>query len=91
MPRDLRLESDLGEHRNSPTTRDFIASSRLNFLHVHFLLKFVETNGTQEADFSLCTTAFEMLGLVMDVITQRDSLANSGTGLMWKVSCACSP
>lgn len=74
---------------NRPTTpfeRDFLASVRLNYLHVLFLLRLVFMNSFAEPDASMVEISEAILELVVDVVLVRDRLANSGTNLSWKVT-----
>lgn len=75
-------------HQNNdrtPFERDFLASTRLNYLHVRFLLGLVSLPRLTEPDTQLVDIAREMLALVVGTVLQRDRLVNSGTGLIWKV------
>ena len=86
MPAEFRLENTLNERGRNAFERDFMLSSRLNYLHVVFLIRFVQLKGLGEPDDSIVYVAEEMLRLVTEATLQRDRLANSGVGFVWKVS-----
>lgn len=69
----------------TPFERDFLASVRLNYLHVLFLLRLVFMNSFAEPDAAIVELSEAILELVVDVVLVRDRLANSGTNLSWKV------
>ena len=85
MPAEFRLENTLNERGRNAFERDFMLSSRLNYLHVVFLIRFVQLKGLGEPDDSIVYVAEEMLRLVTEATLQRDRLANSGVGFVWKV------
>ncbi|KXJ90364.1 hypothetical protein Micbo1qcDRAFT_226266 [Microdochium bolleyi] len=66
--------------------RDFLASVRLNYLHVLFLQRLVFMNSFAEPDARMVELSEAILELVVDVVLMRDRLANSGTNLSWKVT-----
>ena len=85
LPDHFRLSGSLKQCPQSPFERDFLVSTRLNHLHVLFLLRLVLFNCLAEPDNSIVEIAQQMLALVVEAILFRDHLANSGTGLIWKV------
>lgn len=70
----------------SPFERDFLAGTRLDYLHILLLLGLVSQKRASELDQSLLEVASEMLSITVEVIILRDRLVNSGTSLIWKVS-----
>lgn len=69
-----------------PVELDFMLSNRLNYLHVLFLLQSALVRSMSEPDAEIINVAAEMLSLVAEAMVLKDSLAFSGTGLLWKVS-----
>lgn len=61
-------------------------SSKLNHLHVLFLLRLALVGRLPEPDPRLIAISVTMLRLVVEAIMLKDHLANSGTSLVWKVS-----
>jgi hypothetical protein len=85
LPAHFRLEGSLKQSNNSPFERDFLISIRLNYLHISFLLRRLLLRRLAEPDVPVLEVAQQMLHLVVEAILLRDDLANSGTGLDWKV------
>jgi len=86
LPADFRLIGSLTQlNYRTPFERDFMASTRLNHLHVQFLLRLVLLTCLTEPDGTIVEIAQQMLALTVETILLRDHLANSGTGLIWKV------
>lgn len=87
VPANYRLDCDLKSCNRQPVERDFMANMKLNYLHVHFLLRlacvFPMTTGRDPGLFRVST---EMLSLVVETIMLKDQIINSGTSLVWKVS-----
>ncbi|KKY13512.1 putative fungal specific transcription factor domain-containing protein [Diplodia seriata] len=69
-----------------PFSRDFLAGTHLDYLHIHLLLGLVSsarsTTTTTSPDPSLLSTAGEMLSLAVEAIILRQNLVNSGTSLV---------
>lgn len=64
-----------------------MANMKLNYLHVHFLLRLAcACPMTTARDPGLFRVSTEMLGLVVETIMLKDQIINSGTSLVWKVS-----
>ncbi|CAG7933522.1 unnamed protein product [Penicillium olsonii] len=87
VPADHRLDCDLKSCNRQPVERDFMANMKLNYLHVHFLLRLacvcpMATGG----DPDLVRVSTEMLSLVVETIMLKDQILNSGTSLVWKVT-----
>lgn len=70
-----------------PIERDFLASARLNYLHVHFLLHLSQNERIKEPSHHLLSVSAEMLSLVVEAAVLKEQLLNSGTGIVWRVSC----
>lgn len=70
----------------TPFERDFLAGTRLNHLHVLFLLRLLFLDTVAEPDVAIIDISEQMLSLVVDTMLLRDQLVNSGTGLVWKVN-----
>ena len=86
LPTHMRYDVGcLNDYRRSPFERDFLISARLDHIHISFLLRFVLLNSMAQPDDEMIQIAHEMLTLVVQAVLARDRLANSGTGLVWKV------
>ncbi|KZF19088.1 hypothetical protein L228DRAFT_257174 [Xylona heveae TC161] len=86
LPAHFRLECSLKQCNQGPFERDFLASVRLNYLHVLFLLRLLLLKTPSEPDNSIVEVAEKMLVLTVEAILLRDQLINSGDGLIWKVA-----
>ncbi|KAJ5348388.1 uncharacterized protein N7506_001641 [Penicillium brevicompactum] len=87
LPSQLRLErSSPNSDHHSPFQKDFLFSTRLNHLHVLFLLRLLMPSTLSEPDNTIIEIAGEMLSLVVELILARDQIVNSGTSLVWKVA-----
>ncbi|EKG15158.1 hypothetical protein MPH_07604, partial [Macrophomina phaseolina MS6] len=84
LPQHFRLEGSLKTCDRRPVERDFLVSTRLNHLHVLFLLRLALVHRTSEPDARLLVISANMLNLVMEAVVLKDRLANSGTSLVWK-------
>ena len=62
-----------------------LISIRLNYLHISFLLRRLLLPRLGEPDVAIIEVAQQMLHLIVEIILLREELANSGTGLDWKV------
>ncbi|KAJ9220365.1 hypothetical protein DTO169C6_7254 [Paecilomyces variotii] len=69
-----------------PFERDFLISTRLNHLHVLFLLRLLFLSTPAEPDASIFTIAGDILALVVEAMLIRDQVVNSGTSLKWKIA-----
>ena len=85
LPQRFRLNGSLKTYIGTPFERDFLVSARLNYLHVFFLLRLASQQHVPSPDESLVDISLAMLSLVVEAVVLRDHLANSGTGLVWKV------
>jgi hypothetical protein len=85
LPAHFRLSGTLKQCIRPPFERDFLASPRLNHLHVQFLLQLALLDHLAEPDTLITEISQQILALVVETILLRDDLANSGTGLIWKV------
>lgn len=86
LPKRFRLDGPLESYDRQPVERDFLVSTRLNHLHVVFLLHLVLQNRTHNPSTQLISISADMLHLVTEAIILKECLANSGTSLVWKVS-----
>ncbi|KAL2703509.1 hypothetical protein AAEP93_004580 [Penicillium crustosum] len=86
LPAHFRLATSLKDCEWSPFERDFLAGTRLDYLHILLLLGLVSQKRASELDQSLLEVASEMLSITVEVIILRDRLVNSGTSLIWKVA-----
>lgn len=91
LPSHFRLEGDLMSCDRRPIERDFMVSARLNHLHVLFLLRLALVSSMQYPDARLITISANMLRLVIQTVVLKYDLANSGTSIVWRVSCLLSP
>lgn len=89
LPHRYHLKDHLQNFEGNAVERDFVASAALNLLHVRFLLHSVFMAKTFEPSEDLLKVSGSMLKLAAEVAVLQSSLANSGTGFIWKVS-SCS-
>ena len=85
LPGKFRLQDKLNAYVGTPFERDFLVSTKLNYLHVLLLVSLATQEDVSNPDGSLVDTALAMLSLVVEALVLRGHLANSGTGLLWKV------
>ncbi|EPE02816.1 zn 2cys6 transcription factor [Ophiostoma piceae UAMH 11346] len=85
LPAHFKFETSLKQASQSPFGRDHLVSARLNHLHVLFLLKLLELERLSDPDDDIIEVSQSMVAVVLEAILLRDQLANSGTGLVWKV------
>lgn len=88
LPAHFRLPGSLKDSECSPFERDFLAGTRLDYLHTLLLLGLVTQKRASDVDKALLEVASEMLSITVQVVILRDRLVNSGTCLIWKV-CLC--
>lgn len=69
----------------SPVELDKLLGTKLNYLHVLFLLRQALRRRTSDWDPELNSVAGQMLSLVVEALMLREGLVNSGTSLVWKV------
>lgn len=86
LPPQFRLETSLKDCIRPPKDRDFLVSTLLNHLHVHFLLHLQLQPRVNEPGPELVSIAARMFTLVIESVLLKDTLAYSGTTLDWKVS-----
>ncbi|KAM0424941.1 hypothetical protein ACHAPT_009742 [Fusarium lateritium] len=86
LPAHFRLSTSLKLHSESPFERDFVASTRLNYLHITFLLRRLALDRLSDSGAPLIEVAIEMLKLAVEVVVLRDELSNSGTRFTWKIA-----
>ncbi|KAJ5420624.1 hypothetical protein N7465_003143 [Penicillium sp. CMV-2018d] len=86
IPENYRLQCSLKACDRRPVERDFMVNMKLNYLHIHFLLRrsLLRPLSTDAAP-ELFSISKEMLGLVVEAIMLKDQIINSGTSLVWKV------
>lgn len=94
LPSTFRMEGSLKDYQTGPWQRDFLVSTRLNYLHIHFLLHLLSMGSTTDPSAEFVELSCEILARVTEVITSRHQLAcSSGTSFEWKVStmhlCSC--
>lgn len=84
LPPRYHLSGHLKDFQGSAIERDFVASAALNLLHVRFLLhsSFIQGSPNDE----LISVSAAMLKLAAEVAVLKSTLANSGTGFIWKAS-----
>ncbi|PSN72388.1 hypothetical protein BS50DRAFT_485249 [Corynespora cassiicola Philippines] len=85
LPAHFRLTTPLKSHNCSPLERDFLASARLNYLHIHFLTSLSLQQHMPEPDAPLISISARLLAVVSESIIAKQTLVNSGTSLVWKV------
>ena len=86
LPPQFRLEGPLKLCDRKPIERDFLVGAKLCHLHVLFLVQLALARHIQEPSSQLVSTSAKMLSLVIEAVVLKDSLVNSGTGLVWKES-----
>ncbi|KAJ5429654.1 hypothetical protein N7491_006670 [Penicillium cf. griseofulvum] len=86
LPPRFRLSTTLKECSGDSFERAFLASTRLDQLHVLFLLQLSFLDTLTEPDPSILDISDQMLALVVETILLRDQLVNSGTGLVWRIA-----
>ncbi|EXM14809.1 hypothetical protein V3481_018353 [Fusarium oxysporum f. sp. vasinfectum] len=86
LPMHFRVRDSIRNHSESPFERDFVASIRLNHLHLIFLLRRLAWDRLSETSGPLIEVAMETLKLVVELIVLREELSNSGSKLSWKIS-----
>ncbi|VUC35885.1 unnamed protein product [Clonostachys rosea] len=87
LPGNFRLQESLGNHKEGPWERDFLASARLNYLHVHFLVHLLCQGSSTEPSIEFVNLSREILVLVTEVIVLRHELVcSTGTSFEWKLA-----
>jgi hypothetical protein len=87
LPASFRLETPLKQcTAKTPFERDFLFSTSLNHLHVQFLLHLALLDHLADPDPQILEVSQQILALVVEAVLLRENLANSGTGLIWKVA-----
>ncbi|KAF2012089.1 hypothetical protein BU24DRAFT_485404 [Aaosphaeria arxii CBS 175.79] len=88
LPPHFRLTTPLSScDQQGSFERDFLAGTRLDYLHIHFLLGLVtHQRRISSPNDELLAVATEMLSTAVEVIILRDQLVNSGSCLIWKVA-----
>ncbi|SPO06607.1 uncharacterized protein DNG_09297 [Cephalotrichum gorgonifer] len=87
LPRGFRMEGSLKDYPGGGLfERDFLVSTRLNYLHVLFLLRLLCLGSPADPDATFVSLAREILSLVVEVIVLRGQLVcSSGTSFEWKL------
>ncbi|KAL2689144.1 hypothetical protein Neosp_003196 [[Neocosmospora] mangrovei] len=86
LPPHFRLCTSLKQHSDVPFERDFVASTRLNYLHTTFLIRRLALDRLSEPAAPLIEVSIEMLKLAVEATVLREELSNSGTRLTWKIA-----
>ncbi|RSL56410.1 hypothetical protein CEP54_008837 [Fusarium duplospermum] len=86
LPAHFRLSTSIKQHSEIPFERDFVASTRLNYLHTTFLIRRLAFDRLSEPAAPLIEASIEMLKLAVEVMVLREELSNSGTRLTWKIA-----
>ncbi|WAO87256.1 Hypothetical protein NCS54_00456100 [Fusarium falciforme] len=86
LPPHFRLSTSIKQHSDVPFERDFVASTRLNYLHTTFLIRRLALDRLSEPAAPLIEVSIEMLKLAVEVMVLREELSNSGTRLTWKIA-----
>ncbi|VUC24616.1 unnamed protein product [Clonostachys rosea] len=85
LPAHFKLEGPMKSQDCSPVELDKLLGTKLNYLHVLFLLRQALRRRTSDWDPELNSVAGQMLSLVVEALMLREGLVNSGTSLVWKV------
>lgn len=81
------MEGSLKDYNIGPFQRDFLLSTRLNYLHVLFLLRLLCLGSAGDPDVDFVNLSQEILSLVVEGIVLRNHLVcSTGTSFEWKVS-----
>ncbi|KAH9815341.1 taurine catabolism dioxygenase taud/tfda [Teratosphaeria destructans] len=91
LPSRFQLQGALKSSRGSPIERDFLVSARLNHLHVDFLIQLALVHRMVEPTAEIIDVAAKMLNVAVESILLKEQLANSGTGLIWRIAYYCLP
>ncbi|KAH6989862.1 fungal-specific transcription factor domain-containing protein [Ilyonectria destructans] len=86
LPDHFRLATGLRDCHSDPFARDFLAGTRLDYLHTLLLMNLAIEPNISKVTQSALFIAAEMLSLIVEVIVLRDHLISSGTSLIWKVA-----
>ncbi|KAM3420494.1 hypothetical protein BST61_g3762 [Cercospora zeina] len=86
LPERYRVGGHLKNFEGSAAERDFVASAALNLHHVQFLLYSPSMTRTSMPTPELLMVSGAMLKLTAEIAMLKDSLANSGTGFIWKIA-----
>lgn len=86
LPSGYHISGHLKNFLGSPIERDFVASAALNLLHVRFLLHSSYMQDACGPNDELIGVSAAMLKLAAEVAVLKPTLANSGTGFIWKAS-----
>lgn len=87
LPDNFRMEGSLKHYERGSWERDFLASTRFNYLHVQFLLRLLCLGPPADPDPAFVSLAQEILSLVVEVIVLRNQLVcSTGTSFEWRVS-----
>ena len=82
LPSHFHLSRSLKDYDCSPFERDFLAGTRLDYLHTLLLLGLVTQKRASEVDRELLEVASEILSITVQVVILRDRLVNSGACLI---------
>lgn len=86
LPDSFRMEGSLSRYRRGAWEWDFLASTRLGYLHVLFLLRLLRLGSPANPDASFVSISKEILSLVVEVIVLRHQLVcSTGTSFEWRV------
>ncbi|CZT18118.1 uncharacterized protein RCC_03958 [Ramularia collo-cygni] len=85
LPSRYQLPGHLKDFQGTAVERDFVASAALNILHVRFLMHSSPMQGASEIGSELIIVSAAMLKLVGEITILKATLANSGTGFIWKI------
>ncbi|KAG0645056.1 Quinic acid utilization activator [Hyphodiscus hymeniophilus] len=82
LPPRFRLEGALKYCGRKAVERDFMASARLNHLHILFLLRLALVRRMAEPDSQLISISADILSLAVEIAVLKEHLSNSGTGIV---------
>ncbi|KAF2225364.1 hypothetical protein BDZ85DRAFT_194237 [Elsinoe ampelina] len=86
FPSHLRLNQPLRFYEMQPFRRDLLVGSKLNYLHTLFLAQLARSSRVIVPGRDMIRLSIEILGLAVEAALLKDTLANSGTSLVWKVA-----
>ncbi|KAF2704996.1 hypothetical protein K504DRAFT_506464 [Pleomassaria siparia CBS 279.74] len=82
LPAHFHLNEPLSFYDRRPVEMDFLVGTRLNYLHVKFMLQLSLVHRVSEPESELLAISAGMLSIVVEAIVLKHRLANSGTSLV---------
>ncbi|KAJ3495938.1 hypothetical protein NLG97_g3030 [Lecanicillium saksenae] len=87
LPSSFRMDGSLKNFSRGAWEWDFLASTRLGYLHVLFLLRLLCLGSPASPDAAFVAISKEILSLVVEVIVLRNQLVcSTGTSFEWRLA-----